>query len=186
MPVLDNPRHEAFAQALAKGKSATDAMKEAGLEPVEFGSHSGYYVYALVNPVTDMVFYVGKGKGLRAKSHLSSFRNGKMKAGRKKDVFIDLAASGLVPRVMVIADNLSEADAYEVEGSIIRVVGFKRLANVMPEYITPRKKARELLARVKPMSLWLSEVKKRSQADIELFIKVRSLLQENAGLKPIS
>ena len=30
MAVLENPRHEAFAQALAKGKSATDAMKEAG------------------------------------------------------------------------------------------------------------------------------------------------------------
>jgi phage terminase small subunit len=30
MPVLDNQRHEAFAQALAKGKSATEAYTEAG------------------------------------------------------------------------------------------------------------------------------------------------------------
>lgn len=30
MPVLDNQRHEAFAHALARGLSATDAMKEAG------------------------------------------------------------------------------------------------------------------------------------------------------------
>jgi len=30
MPVLRNAKHEAFAQALAKGKSATDAMAEAG------------------------------------------------------------------------------------------------------------------------------------------------------------
>lgn len=30
MPVLDNARHERFAQALAKGRSATDAYTEAG------------------------------------------------------------------------------------------------------------------------------------------------------------
>jgi hypothetical protein len=30
MPVLPNPRHEAFAQALAKGKSATEAYTQAG------------------------------------------------------------------------------------------------------------------------------------------------------------
>ena len=30
MPVLRNPRHEKFAQALAKGKTATEAYVEAG------------------------------------------------------------------------------------------------------------------------------------------------------------
>lgn len=33
MPVLANPRHEAFAQALAKGKTATEAYVEAGFHP---------------------------------------------------------------------------------------------------------------------------------------------------------
>lgn len=33
MPVLANARHEAFAQALAKGKSATEAYAEAGFKP---------------------------------------------------------------------------------------------------------------------------------------------------------
>ena len=33
MPVLPNPRHEAFAQALAKGKSATEAYALAGYKP---------------------------------------------------------------------------------------------------------------------------------------------------------
>jgi len=30
VPILDNPRHEKFAQGLAAGKSATEAMEEAG------------------------------------------------------------------------------------------------------------------------------------------------------------
>lgn len=33
MPVLKNSRHEKFAQALAKGKSASDAYVEAGYKP---------------------------------------------------------------------------------------------------------------------------------------------------------
>lgn len=33
MPVLDNPRHEAFAQARAKGKTADEAYAEAGYSP---------------------------------------------------------------------------------------------------------------------------------------------------------
>lgn len=33
MPVLQNPRHEAFAQALAKGKSAAEAYTDAGYKP---------------------------------------------------------------------------------------------------------------------------------------------------------
>lgn len=33
MPVLPNPRHESFAQALAKGKSAAEAYVAAGYKP---------------------------------------------------------------------------------------------------------------------------------------------------------
>lgn len=33
MPILENPRHEAFAQALAKGKTADDAYALAGFSP---------------------------------------------------------------------------------------------------------------------------------------------------------
>lgn len=35
MPVLPNPRHERFAQELAKGKSATEAYETAGYRPNE-------------------------------------------------------------------------------------------------------------------------------------------------------
>ena len=33
MPILSNARHERFAQALAAGKSETDAYAEAGFNP---------------------------------------------------------------------------------------------------------------------------------------------------------
>jgi phage terminase small subunit len=35
MPILENPRHELFAQALAKGETVTDAYEIAGYEPTQ-------------------------------------------------------------------------------------------------------------------------------------------------------
>jgi len=35
MPVLENPKHEAFAQSLAKGKSQAEAYADAGYAPSE-------------------------------------------------------------------------------------------------------------------------------------------------------
>lgn len=42
MPILPNPRHEAFAQALAKGKTQVEAYAEAGYKPNE--SHASRLV----------------------------------------------------------------------------------------------------------------------------------------------
>src|SRR4051812_34125067 len=39
MPVLPNPRHEAFAQARATGKSADDAYAQAGFKPHRGNAH---------------------------------------------------------------------------------------------------------------------------------------------------
>lgn len=39
MPILSNQRHELFAQALARGMSATDAYHEAGYKRDRFAAH---------------------------------------------------------------------------------------------------------------------------------------------------
>jgi hypothetical protein len=39
MPILENPRHEAFARELAKGKSATEAYEAAGFKPARQNAH---------------------------------------------------------------------------------------------------------------------------------------------------
>jgi hypothetical protein len=39
MPILENPRHEAFARELAKGKSATEAYEVAGFKPDRKNAH---------------------------------------------------------------------------------------------------------------------------------------------------
>lgn len=180
MPVLDNQRHEAFAQALASGKSADEAYAEAGLMANAFAQPAGFYVYLLIDPRNGRVFYVGKGKGRRALFHWSSFHLGKAK-GKKHATLARIHREGLKPRVDVVCDGLSESEAYRIEGAIIRIVGFKRLVNVLPAYVSPQEHARRFLHSIKPFAQWFTE-KPRSPDDVALYHFVASGFARVAAL----
>lgn len=47
----------------------------------KYDLNSGYYVYSLINPLTNLPFYIGKGKGKRYKSH---FREKSLLYGKNK------------------------------------------------------------------------------------------------------
>jgi hypothetical protein len=87
----------------------------------------GHYVYLYVNPLDDSVFYVGKGKGARALSHLDD--------NEKRDVaeaIREIRASGAEPRIEVLAHGLPSADvALQVEAAAIDLLGLPNLANAV-------------------------------------------------------
>mgnify|MGYP001199844334 FL=1 len=72
-----------------------------------------YYVYALVNPKTENIFYIGKGSKNRC------FKSWK-EQNQKKD---------FIPRVDIIRYGLSEEDALEVEAAVIDSIGVKNIDN---------------------------------------------------------
>ena len=85
----------------------------------------GHYVYLYVDPETEKVFYVGKGKGNRMLSHVS---------GRGKtahDAIIrKLRKRGLHPRVEVLIHGLkNEKEALAVEMAAIDLLGRDNLTN---------------------------------------------------------
>lgn len=180
MPVLSNQRHEAFAQALAKGSSADAAYEMAGFKPRAFGDQSGYYVYLLISPLDGRVFYVGKGKQRRARCHWADFRNGKVPLGKKRDELLLIHHAGQEPRIDILQAELSESEAYEIEAAMITAIGYERLANVQPGTESPRVKAKRMLDNVKPFCDWVTE-KKRSLSDIEMYWFVKDGLTHNAG-----
>ena len=86
----------------------------------------GCYVYCLIDPIDDEIFYVGKAyKNNRAFDHLKEIGKETAKAGRISDI----RAAGEEPRVEILRYGLDESTAFEVEAAIIDTIGLENLTN---------------------------------------------------------
>ena len=85
---------------------------------------SEYYVYVYIDPRNFEEFYYGKGKGKRKFAHLSddsdTEKSKRIKAIQKE---------GLEPLIKVIANNLTEKQAFLIEKTLIWKLG-KNLTNL--------------------------------------------------------
>lgn len=92
------------------------------LQHLDYDENPVYYVYHLVNPITRVPFYVGKGTRYRCKQHLvdtpETARNKRLNGHIRK-----LRESGIEPIIIKIKENMMERDAYELEESEIRKYG---------------------------------------------------------------
>lgn len=92
----------------------------------------GSYVYLLIDPRDDDVFYVGKGAGHRCFAHVAEAR--KTLADSVGD-YAKLAriraieATGVTVRIEILRHGLSEDEAFLVESTAIDLLGLETLAN---------------------------------------------------------
>ncbi|EHJ62807.1 hypothetical protein NSU_0319 [Novosphingobium pentaromativorans US6-1] len=107
------------------------AFDFAGLPYRGFGAERGFYVYVLADPRTGFPFYIGKGKGKRALSHMPLALKGKEPNLAKAERLRSIAASGSPLIVAVVMDGLSEGHAYSIERRIIQAAKH-RLTNIGP------------------------------------------------------
>ncbi len=85
----------------------------------------GYYVYLYINPLTDTIFYVGKGKGNRVFDHLEDDSD-----SQKTRTLREIRANGQEPRLEILVHGLpDEATAYQIEAAVIDVIGVVNLTN---------------------------------------------------------
>jgi NUMOD3 motif len=83
-----------------------------------------YYVYALIDPRTEVPFYIGKGKGRRAKTHLWEIPETRNE--HKENKIAAIRAAGLEPRIEYIAEDIpDESYAYKIEEDLIQKYGRK-------------------------------------------------------------
>jgi hypothetical protein len=90
------------------------------MEPLE----NYYYVYHLINPITNLVFYVGKGAKNRCYQHLKDT----LKTSKNKRLWgyiNNLRKKGYEPNVFKIQENLNENYAYQLEEIEIKKYGRK-------------------------------------------------------------
>ena len=80
-----------------------------------------YYVYVLVDPRNNCIFYVGKGSGNRVYQHAQAAL-AEDSPSLKLSTIRELKVLGLDVKYYIIRHNLSEQEAYLVESSIIALL----------------------------------------------------------------
>jgi len=89
----------------------------------------GFYVYVLIDPENNKVFYVGKGKGNRIFAHLNCaiISEGESeKLGKIRSIL----EKGLDVEYSIIRHGLTEKEAFEVEGAVIDYIDLDVLTNI--------------------------------------------------------
>lgn len=90
----------------------------------------GYYVYVLIDPRDDKVFYVGKGKGNRVNQHLLGALDEQSVETDKIRRIREIQSLGLNVGLDIIRHELTEKEAFEVECSLIDLIGLHNLTNI--------------------------------------------------------
>ncbi|HET8865174.1 MAG TPA: hypothetical protein VFM80_05705 [Gracilimonas sp.] len=89
-----------------------------------------YYVYIYSHPLTEEIFYVGKGKGNRVFSHLNDKNE-----TQKVELIQEIRGQGLEPKIEILIHGLDdEKTALRVESSIIDLIDIKNLTNEYSGY----------------------------------------------------
>jgi len=95
---------------------------------------NGYYVYALIDPRSNDVFYIGKGIGNRVFSHEAE--SGKSLESEKEKIrrIQDIESNGFSVKRIMVNWGLSEQEAFAAEASLINlfnIISDNRLTNIV-------------------------------------------------------
>ncbi len=105
----------------------TASVSALGRVPKHIARKLGYYVYLLVNPLNNDIFYVGKGKGNRALAHLKDTADVEK---RKDKIIRQIRAQKEEPRIEILAQGLKNAEtAKRIEAAAIDLLGVSKLTN---------------------------------------------------------
>lgn len=90
----------------------------------------GYYVYLLIDPTNNKIFYVGKGTGNRIFNHINDAFFSSLESD-KLEMIRSIHQQGLEVKLAIIRHGLTEKEAFEVEAALIDLIGIRELANIV-------------------------------------------------------
>lgn len=86
-----------------------------------------FYVYALLDPRTNQIFYIGKGTGNRVFAHEKELLN-TSEDKLKLKIISEIKAEGLQVKKIIVNSNLTESEAFAAEASLINI--FRYISNI--------------------------------------------------------
>jgi uncharacterized protein len=92
-----------------------------------------YYVYLLIDPETNQIFYIGKGTGNRIFAHVYAAITDET-PNDKLDKIREIRTKGLEVKHIVHRHGLTEKEAFEVEAALIDFIGLSGLTNQVQGY----------------------------------------------------
>lgn len=163
-------KQESFCNSYLKQNNVFEAFIESDTEPKkEYGTK--YYVYLLINPLDNSIFYVGKGKNKRAEGHLKENISGKLTNAKKHKTINTIIESGLIPEIVIFDNELEESDAYSIERELITLFK-KTISNyskgIVDKHSKNLEKAKIIVRGIVPFDVWLNR-KQRTEAEIDLY-----------------
>lgn len=85
---------------------------------------SDYYVYGLIDPRTNQIFYIGKGTGNRFFEHEKESLNSPNSDKLKLKTISEINSLGLNVRKIIINNNLTEGEAFAAEAVLINAFNY--------------------------------------------------------------
>ena len=85
-----------------------------------------FYVYVYRDPRDGKIFYVGKGRGSRMRSHLRDRR-----LSKKVKLIRELRKLNLQPSIEILKYGLTEEHAHQIESAAIDLLGLNELTNIV-------------------------------------------------------
>lgn len=93
-----------------------------------------FYVYGLIDPRTNRIFYIGKGSKNRVFDHENESLNSDNSDKLKLKAISEIKASGLQVKKIIIHSNLTETEAFAAEAALINLLNYisgTGLTNIM-------------------------------------------------------
>jgi hypothetical protein len=180
MPLTD--KQIRFCEEYLIDLNATYAAIRAGINYIK--NPKGFYIYLLVDPTDNSIFYIGKGKGKRAEQHFKDFKRRHIDNSAKAEVIRQIVKFGHKPEVYYLQDQLTEEDAFSIERFMIRALKnfLTNISNGIASNSEKEKiRAKAMLDRIMPyekwMALWSPDIKSRIT-----YFKIKRELRLLAGI----
>ena len=111
--------------ALLKSRSVTQ-FSELALQQLQ-----GFYVYALIDPRNDQIFYIGKGTGNRVFAHEAESGKSPRSEKAKLQRIQEIESTGHDVKRLILNWGLTEEEAFAAEATLINLMNY-----ISPEALT--------------------------------------------------